>query len=428
MTENNPNIDVDIAIAGGGPTGLAMACALAGTGLRILLVDAGKEVITFTELAEQVALPTFDPRVSALTVTSQALLDDLGVWESIRAARVCPYHEMHVWDGEGTGSIHFSAAEIHADSLGYIVENNLVSAALLQQARLSENLTLVQEDKVASVERALSEQPAEGAGGQNRKESDLISLTLESGTVVSARLLIGADGGNSFVREQAGFSIREWDYGHQAIVTTVKTEKAHDYTAWQRFTRSGPLAFLPLHLPGQAPADQCFSSIVWSCVTQEAEGLLALEDEAFRRQLSEAFEYRLGNVVESDRRYSFPLWQRHATDYVQDQIALIGDAAHTIHPLAGQGVNLGFADVRVLSDVITAAMAKGEDFASHQVLSRYQRRRKGPNLGMMAAMEGFRHLFGSDNLALKWLRNNGLKMTDKLPVVKQQLIRQAMGL
>lgn len=418
MTQQSSQIETDIAIAGGGPTGLAMACALSGCGLRVLVVDAGKDVITCNELVEQAPLPAFDARVSALTVASQQFLQDLGVWDLIRLARVCPYQDMHVWDGEGTGSIHFSAADIHAPNLGHIVENQLVSAALIQQARLSPDLQIIQEDKVSSLHPAESDAGA-GSG---------ISLVLDSGTQVHTRLLIGADGANSFVREESGFRLRQWDYGHKAIVTTVKTEKPHGYTAWQRFMHTGPLALLPLHLPGRPPEEQCYSSIVWSCVTERADGILALDEDAFMAELAQAFEYRLGRVEEADKRFSFPLSQRHATDYVQNHLALVGDAAHTIHPLAGQGVNLGFADVQVLADVIRSAHDRGEDYASHQVLSRYQRKRKGPNLGMMAVMEGFRHVFGSDDLTLTWLRNTGLNLTDNLPLLKQQLMRQAMGL
>ena len=417
MNSNTQQIQVDILIAGGGPTGLALACALAGNGLDILLVDAGKEGISFDAFAAQAEQPHFDTRVSALTVTSQQFLESLDIWDKIANTRICPYHEMQVWDGEGTGSIHFTAADIHADCLGHIVENNLVAAALMQRASAQSGLTLKHEDQVTRIDFEATRTP-----------TARVVARLASGADVTARLLVGADGANSFVRQQCGFNTREWEYGHQAIVTTVKTALPHQFTAWQRFMHTGPLAFLPLYLPGADPGDQRYCSIVWSCVTEGADGIMALDDAAFRHRLGAAFEFRLGEIQESDKRLSFPLWQRHATDYVQANMALVGDAAHTIHPLAGQGVNLGFADVQALSVVIREALGRGEDFASHQVLSRYQRRRKAANLGMMAAMEGFKHLFGSDDLALTWLRNAGLRLTDQAPLVKQRLIRQAMGL
>jgi 2-octaprenylphenol hydroxylase len=416
MTQNTKKIHTDILIAGGGPAGLALACSLAGCGLDILLVDAGTDGVSLDELAANAGKTDFDARVSALTVPSQKLLESLGIWENIASTRACPYYDMQVWDGEGTGSIHFTAADIHVDCLGHIVENNLVAAALKQLAKAQSGLTLRHEDKVTRI--ALDDD----------KASSRAVASLASGVDVTANLLVGADGANSFVRQQGGFKTREWDYGQRAIVTTVKTALPHQFTAWQRFMHTGPVAFLPLYLPGLDAGAQCYSSIVWSCVTEGADGILALDDAAFRDRLGAAFEFRLGEILETDTRISFPLRQRHATDYVQTNMALVGDSAHTIHPLAGQGVNLGFADVQALSAVISEAIAKGEDYASHQVLSRYQRRRKAANLGMMAAMEGFKHLFASDDLALTWLRNAGLKLTDQALLVKHRLIRQAMGL
>ncbi len=408
--------NVDIVIAGAGPVGLAAACSLAGTGLQILLIDAGEEALTLDGIRKNADQAEFDARVSALTVSSQAMLEQLGVWELMQSVRVCPYRDMVVWDGEGTGSIHFAAAELHAESLGHIVENRLINAALYERAKLSPQISTLHNTKIDAV--IASDKPDEHP----------VMMTLANGDNVAARLLIGADGGNSFIREQSGFKVRQWEYGHKALVTTVKTELGHQFTAHQRFMKTGPLAFLPLYLATAKKAEQQYCSIVWSCVTEEADALIALDDNDFMQRLGEAFEFRLGRILEIDDRASFPLWQRHATDYVQDNIALIGDAAHSIHPLAGQGVNMGFADVEVLSEVISKALMKGEDFACHQTLSRYQRARKGQNMAMMAVMEGFKRLFGSDDPGLTWLRNSGLKLTDNLPVVKKQLMRQAMGL
>ncbi len=415
MTQNTQKIHTDILIAGGGPTGLALACTLSGCGLDILLVDAGTDCVSLDELAANAGKPIFDARVSALTISSQKILESLGIWKNIASTRACPYYDMQVWDGAGTGSIHFNAAEIHVDCLGHIVENNIVAAALKQLAEAQSDLTLRHEDRVTRI-----------VSGHDNASSRAV-VTLASGVDVTARLLVGSDGANSFVRQQGGFKTREWDYGQRAIVTTVKTALPHQFTAWQRFMHTGPVAFLPLYLPGVDASAQCYSSIVWSCATEVADGIMALDDAAFRDRLGSEFEFRLGQILETDTRFSFPLWQRHATDYVQANMALVGDSAHTIHPLAGQGVNLGFADVKALSAVIGEAIARGEDFASHQVLSRYQRRRKAANLGMMAAMEGFKHLFASDDLALTWLRNAGLKLTDQALLVKHRLMRQAMG-
>ncbi len=403
----------EITIVGGGPVGLAAACALADCGLKVLLVDAGKRTGKDNELEVNVEKPKFDPRVSALTVSTRNLLKRFGAWDEIERTRLCPYEHMTVWDGDGTGAINFSADELHEPALGYIVENRVLSAALAQQVVARSAITVLED---CAVERVI------------KGDHDLVSLSLSNGASVDTALLIGADGAHSFIRKESGFSTREWEYGQEAVITTVKTEYPHEFTAWQRFMNSGPLAFLPLFLPGLDDENQCYCSIVWSCVTEKAEGIKALDDKEFKKALGSAFEFRLGEIQEVDKRFSFSLWQRHATDYVQDGTALIGDAAHTIHPLAGQGVNLGFGDVEALSGVISAAVNKGEDYRSREVLSRYQRYRKSQNLGMMAAMESFKRLFGSEELTVMWLRNTGLNLMNSLPLVKEQLMRKAMGI
>lgn len=396
----------DVVVCGGGLVGLAMALALAPARLRVALLDP-QPLPAVPENAHE--RPTFDARVSALTPASRQLFEELHVWERLEALRVSPYTDMHVWDADGTGSIHFSAAELHEPCLGYIAENGLVAGVMADAIRAAGTIDIVQD----SLERCT---PQTGTR----------VLTLASGTELTCRLVIGADGSASRVRTLAGIDTREWDTGHRAIVATVRTAQPHQHTAWQRFVQTGPLAFLPLLQPGAEL--QRYSSIVWSCVPELADELLALDDQAFARRLELAFESRLGAVEDVSPRHAFPLWQKHAGDYVQDGLALIGDAAHTIHPLAGQGVNLGLADVKSLAGVLGRATARGEDFGSEQVLSRYQRARKAANLGMLLMMEGFKRAFGSDDLHLRWLRNVGLKTADGLRPVKQALMKGAMGL
>jgi 2-octaprenylphenol hydroxylase len=251
-----------------------------------------------------------------------------------------------------------------------------------------------------------------------------VTLELDDGRLVSAPLLVAADGGNSAIRQQFNFPTREWDYGHSAIVTTVETEQVNQQTAWQRFMPTGPLALLPLDKAG----DKHYCSLVWSQESAEAERLMALDDAEFCRELGFASEHCLGKITAVDKRYSIPLRQRHATDYVVERVALLGDSAHTIHPLAGQGVNLGFADVAALVDTLSAAAKRGNDLGSLMTLNKYQRQRKPENLAMMAAMEGFKRLFAADNLALRLLRNIGLSQVDKLKPVKNEIIKQVMGL
>lgn len=329
------------------------------------------------------------------------------MWEGIAARRVCPYGEMQVWDGSGTGQIHFSAASVHAESLGHIVENRVVQDALLER---------LHDSSIGLLPGARLE--------QLRRSGEGWLLSLNDGRELRAPLVIAADGANSAVRRLAGCATREWDYLHHAIVTSVRCAKPHQATAWQRFTDDGPLAFLPL----AGPAGEHWCSIVWSVTPTEAERLMALDDAGFRRALGFAFEHRLGEVLQADPRLCIPLRQRHAKRYVEDGLALIGDAAHSIHPLAGQGVNLGFLDVAVLAEVLLHAMQRGERLSDVKVLSRYERRRMPHNLAMMAAMEGFERLFQADPLPVRWLRNSGLNWVDDLPEAKALFVRQALGL
>ena len=396
-------MQADLIIVGAGMVGSTLALALEGSGLDILLLDASP-----LEAADFDPQGGFEPRVSALSAASQRIFERLGAWPGMSARRVSPYTDMHVWDGSGTGQIHFSAETVHAEVLGHIVENRVVQDALLETMQRRGGQRLLGAARLERLERTPQ-------GWQ---------LTLDDGRQLNAPLLVAADGANSAVRRLAGCETREWDYLHQAIVTSVRCSEPHQRTAWQRFTDDGPLAFLPLERDG----DQH-----WFMIRRPASAPLAprptpLRDVAFRAALGRAFEQRLGEVEEVDPRLCIPLRQRHAKRYVQPGLALIGDAAHTIHPLAGQGVNLGLLDAAVLAEVIEAAMARGERPEDIRVLSRFERRRMPHNLAMMAAMEGFERLFQADPLPLRWLRNTGLKAVQALPEAKALFVRQALGL
>ncbi|XQE66905.1 2-octaprenyl-3-methyl-6-methoxy-1,4-benzoquinol hydroxylase [Pseudomonas sp. P3C3] len=395
-------MQADLIIVGAGMVGSALALALEHSGLEILVVDGGP--LSVRPFAAEGA---FEPRVSALSAASQRILERLGVWDGIVARRVSPYRDMRVWDGSGTGSVHFSAASVHAEVLGHIVENRAVQDALLDR---------LHDSQIGLLGSARLE--------QLRRSGDGWLLTLADGRELRAPLLVAADGANSAVRRLAGCATREWDYLHHAIVTSVRCERPHQATAWQRFTDDGPLAFLPLARQG----DEHWCSIVWSTVPAEAERLMALGDDAFRHELGKAFEWRLGQVTAVDPRLCIPLRQRHAKRYVESGLALIGDAAHSIHPLAGQGVNLGFLDAAVLAEVLLHALQRGEQPNDVRVLSRYERRRMPHNLAMMAAMEGFERLFQADPLPLRLLRNSGLNWVDDLPDAKALFVRRALGL
>ncbi|WP_211830630.1 FAD-dependent monooxygenase [Kistimonas asteriae] len=391
----------DIAVIGGGINGLAMAMALSGLPLRIALVDAGPLASDMETISGQ-----YDPRVCALTESSRQLLDEVGAWALMRNARVSPYTGMTVWDADGTGNIHFTAGEAGLDTLGHIVENRVTTSALLQ--RLSEtDVTLLGHTEIASL----------------CQTDDGVQLNTQSGDHLQSRLVIAADGAHSPIRRMAGIPTREWDYQHHAIVTTVQTEQYHQDTAWQIFLPSGPLAFLPLPSDG----DTHYCSIVWSLVPEQAQQMMTLTDDAFCRKLGTAFEHRLGQVLSTDKRYCVPLRQRHARQYYRGRIVVMGDAAHTIHPLAGQGVNLGLLDARQLSGEIHRACERGGDYADALLLARYQRHREPHNLAVMGIMQGFQQLFGSDHLLLRWMRNTGLSLTNQIPFLKEQIIRQVMN-
>ena len=399
----------DLAIVGGGLVGSALACALANhsqTGsLRIALIEASEGFPSYSGA-------DFDPRVVALTHASQQLLQQAGAWQQVATERLCPYSRMYVWDAAGTGSIEFDAREVRQPCLGHIVENSVITNALMAAVERYEQIELFRPQRVESLQR----------NGVTTQLQLLDDVTIE------AKLIVAADGANSKIRQWVDLPTREWDYQHTAIVTTVRTEQPHQYTAWQRFIDTGPLAFLPLQTESDGQMDDHYSSIVWSTSPEQAERLMALDDQQFCAELSRACEAHLGEVSSVAKRFSFPLRQRHAIDYFRDNVVLVGDAAHTIHPLAGQGVNLGFLDVAALRDELVRTLARDLEVGEPSLLKRYQRQRKSHNLSMMAVMEGFKRLFGSQELPVRWARNEGMRQLNGLGPLKNVVIKQAMGL
>ncbi|MFL1405608.1 UbiH/UbiF/VisC/COQ6 family ubiquinone biosynthesis hydroxylase [Marinobacter sp. M1N3S26] len=405
--------DFDIVVVGGGMTGSALALGAAQQGWRVALVEAAPVAKLVESPLPARTVDDFEPRVSAISVASQRLLERLGAWQRATQSRHCPYIAMDVWDGEAIGRIRFDAAELGVPALGTIIENRHLVRSLFEAVRDSD-LTCLDGQSVDALEQ-------DGEGWQ---------LTLSGGEKFTASLVVGADGGHSRIRQWVGLPTREWDYDQEAIVCTVQAAQSHQHTAWQRFTATGPLAFLPLQPdPGEeGEQGERFCSIVWSQDTPEARRLLALDADAFMAELTSALEGRLGPVEAVSRRFSFPLRQRHSKQYVQPGLALVGDAAHTIHPLAGQGANLGYGDVSALLAELETAFQRGQSPGDLLLLQRYQRRRKGENLSMMAAMEGFRQLFARDELPLKWLRSTGMRWLDRATPLKNRVAAQAMGL
>ena len=330
-----PPTEFDAIIVGGGMVGASLACLLENTPLRLALVDQSAFDVDAIPYFQQPSMadgasanqPGFDPRVSAITAASKNLFVGMGIWNEIERSRCCAYQDMEVWDADGTGSIHFATADINQAELGSIVENSLVSAALYKKLANSSNLEILAPLAVDSLD--FLEQEGES----------MVQLQMDRGRPLRAKLVIAADGANSKIRQLANFATREWDYDHHALVTTVRTALAHGNEALQRFIDTGPLAFLPLNTGLDSDA-QHYCSIVWSMVPDKAREIMSLPDDEFRAHLAAAIEHRLGEIEWSAPRFSFPLRQRHAIDYVHRNIVLVGDAAHSIHPLAGQGVNL----------------------------------------------------------------------------------------
>jgi len=401
--------DFDVVIVGGGAVGSAVASLL---GQINKTVQGAKQQLKIA-LIESYKPPQFDPsqvdpRVAALTEKTRLIFEQIGIWQQLVDKRVCAYKAMNVWDAEGTGRITFDCQQVQQPNLGHIVENSALVSTLIEHLKQQPNIELYCPANIVDYQL----------------QQDAITLTLDNQSVLSAQLLIAADGANSAVREHFQFATKQWDYGQHAIVTTITSENPNQLTAWQRFMPTGPLAFLPLNNIGN---DHC-CSIVWSQDTTEAKRLMALQDKDFCKELSRASEYCLGQVLNIEKRHLIPLRQSHATDYVMPRVALIGDAAHSIHPLAGQGANLGFSDAQVLAEEIAKAFARDLDLGDVSVLKPYQRRRKPENLATMAAMEGFKRLFGSQNSTLRLLRNYGLSAINGLGAIKNKLIKQAMGL
>ena len=383
----------DVIIVGGGMVGATLAVALAEqSSLNIAIIEAF--------LAKPIAeSDKADLRVSALTRASEALFKNLGIWQHLITRRISPFTDMEIWE-TNSSTLHFDSADIGEPLLGYIVENRHIQQACLARCKQLSNITLLCPAKPESFSTQ--------------------TLTLEDGRTLTADLIVGADGARSLLRDWANIDTHGWDYHQTAVVCTVTTELSHQYTAWQRFLPEGPLAFLPL-----AERHQC--SIVWSNSTEEATLLCELDDKHFNRALSNAFGHKLGDLVEISERASFPLALRHADHYVETGFALVGDAAHTIHPLAGQGVNIGLLDAATLAEIVIEAHNKGRDIASLHTLKKYQRRRKADNIAMQLTMDVFKHTFGSDLSPVRWLRRFGLKTVNKSVLLRTLFMQQASG-
>lgn len=387
----------DVIVMGSGIVGLTTALLLARSSSFAIAVMDMMDRTTPWDLNQPIR------RVSALSLASKNLFQHCDVWQGIRQKRCAPYKTMVVWDEGSQGRIHFSARDVFEESLGYIVEDDVTRMSLYEQCQRFPHLHFIQPIQATSLQIS----------------DDYVVLNSEEGQF-KTKLLLGADGTHSWVRSHCQIPVKRWNSGHHAIVATVYTEKSHEFTARQRFLKKGPLAFLPLSDPYQ-------SSIVWSTTPDEAQSILELSDADFCERLSEAFEHSLGAVCRAEKRLSFPLNPHYAERFIHTRIALLGDAAHTVHPLAGQGVNLGLQDAAFLTDCILKAHHQKRDYASDIVLRRYQRVRKSEALQMIAVIESIKKIFLMDHAFIKWVRGTGMNGIHHATFIKNQCVKYALG-
>lgn len=407
----------DIVICGGGMVGLAMAAAIADSQLKVALIeksDMNKLDIQLSatsqgEKPNNNHINNFDLRVSAISPANQNFLSQLNCWQHLPKNRISDYEKMIVWDQNSDGRIHFNAANMGLAQLGSIVENQALRSAIYQQIKSHHNIHCFDHSQITIL-----------TNKENYLEITFNNQLSKHKQTIKTQLLIGADGSNSSIRKKFNIFTDEFSYQQTAFVATVETEKPHEKTAWQRFTTDGPVAFLPL-------SDKNFCSVVWSLDQHKADEITNLNSHDFAQKLSSAFENHLGKIINISDRMHFPLKRQHANSYLAQRCVLIGDAAHSIHPLAGQGVNIGFQDVICLSQLILKLLSKKRDFSLQANLRPYERERKSENQLMQDMMSGFKYSFANKQKLFASIRGRILSSVDNSGLLKENIMRKAMG-
>ena len=384
----------DVIIVGGAMVGSALACALANSGLKIALLEKHQP----TPYASDQAM---DLRVSAISIASQQLLEQAGAWSTIMSMRSAPYRYLETWEGNNSNLI-FDSQEMGRQHLGHIIENRLIQLAFWQQLLDLDNVEIIVGNSVTNMQSVM----------------DGYQMTVGE-RELHCKLLVGADGANSSVREMANIGITAWDYEQHAMLININTAAAQQNKTWQQFHASGPRAFLPLS--GHK------ASLVWYDSPKRIKQLANMSKEQLKRQIIECFPDRIGEF-DVEASGSFPLTRRHAQQYFKPNLCLVGDAAHTINPLAGQGVNLGFKDVALLSQTIKQAIEEGQCWWHVDTLAKYQQQRRPDNLLMQGAMDLFYLTFSNNNVGLRLIRNGALKIAEKTNWGKNKVMKYAMGL
>lgn len=433
--------EFDIVIVGGGLVGVSLACALAPQGLRVAVVEAVplaagrqpshdrqgsandvpyRDIVMPREAGSRErpggrAPGAADDRTLALAYGSRRIFEGLGVWSEIERLGAVPIRRIHISDRGHFGFARLSAADLGREALGYVVEIRVLGAALLAMLQRVPNITQFCPARMTSLETG----------------ADAAAVTIEHegrSQTLRARLVIGADGADSAVRAAAGIGAERIDYGQSAIVTTVSAARGHDNVAYERFTDTGPLALLPMSEERASPGGAARCAVVWSARHDEVEGILGWSDEEFLARLQDRFGERLGRLTRIGRRTAYPLRLTRVAEHVRPRLALIGNAAHTVHPVAGQGFNLGLRDVALLAEVLVDAVRAGEDIGALPVLQRYARERVRDN----RVTQGFTHslirVFANDAPPFVIARNLGLVAVDLLPPFKRALARVTSGL
>jgi len=389
--------DYDVLIAGGGMVGASLACALGGQALRVGVIEA----VPFNSAGQ----PSYDERTIALAYGTRRIFSAMGVWSHLRQD-ANPIEKIHVSDRGHFGALRMDCAKEHVEALGYVVAGRALGGALMQTLEGHANITLLC--------------PARLEGLETTAES--VHVTLDQGGErrhLTARLLIGADGGNSAVRNMLAIPVRQWNYGQSAVIANITPGRPHGNVAYERFTEGGPLAVLPM------TEGRC--AMVWTGRTEDAEANMVLDDSRFLAALQEHFGYRLGRFVKVGRRSIYPLQLIRAREHTRQRIALIGNAAHTLHPVAGQGFNLGLRDVAALADLLLAAAGQGRDPGGPQVLRQYSQWRRRDHLRAIAFTDGLVRIFSNGYAPLVLARNLGMTTLDLMPCIKHGVIAAAMG-
>ena len=392
------SFDAEVIIVGGGLAGNTLAALLASKGVQCIVIEAGEQIKN--QKSEH-----SDPRALAITHASRRILESIGVWQQLPAEKVGRFSAMHVWDENGQGEIEFDSGEICQPSIGNIIEQSVLQASLEQVVDNMPGITVHNQLRLRDLEW----------------QEDSISAVLDDDQKLSAQLIVAADGVQSESRRLAGINNKVHDYQQVALACIVTTALPHENIARQRFLTNGPLAFLPMH-----NAFQC--GIVWSSTPEQAEELMQMPPTEFNRALQRAFEQTLGEVLESEGRACFPLRRAQAEQYCKTRFALVGDAAHSVHPLAGQGANLSLLDVASLAQLVLQAKQSKRDIASTRVLRDYERWRKLENLTMMMTLESFKYSFENQNSPMPILRNTALDFANSIIPLKNTIMRHAMGL